>query len=192
MVIAGKRALSRFTGTREAAASTSSSAICSIWLGSSMTSSIGSVDEKILTDRISFVILSFRQTGTLMTLTPFEPGNTRKIVAVHLNYPSRAAQRGRTPAYPTYFLKPTSSMSATGGSIERPAGTELLAFEGEIALIIGTTTRRVSPEEGRAAVSGITASNDFGVYDLRLVDKGSNVKSKAGDGFTPIGPDVIP
>ncbi|AMB59369.1 fumarylacetoacetate hydrolase family protein [Microterricola viridarii] len=115
-----------------------------------------------------------------------------KIIAVHLNYPSRAAQRGRTPAQPSYFLKPSSSVSATGGTLERPAGTELLAFEGEIALVIGRTTRRVSPAEGWAAVSGVTAANDFGVYDLRTADKGSNLRSKGGDGFTPLGPRVIP
>ncbi|KRC50429.1 hypothetical protein ASE16_05195 [Leifsonia sp. Root227] len=115
-----------------------------------------------------------------------------KIIAVHLNYRSRAAQRGRTPATPSYFLKPASSIAASGSELERPAGTELLAFEGEIALIIGRPTRRVSPEDGWAAVSGITAANDFGVYDLRAADKGSNVRSKGGDGFTPLGPGIIP
>ena len=114
-----------------------------------------------------------------------------KIIAVHLNYPSRAAQRGRTPAHPSYFLKPGTSVAATGGTIERPAGTELLAFEGEIALIIGTLARRVTPEQGWAAVSGVTAANDFGVYDLRLADRGSNLRSKGGDGFTPLGPSVL-
>ncbi|KQR51853.1 hypothetical protein ASF88_09590 [Leifsonia sp. Leaf336] len=114
-----------------------------------------------------------------------------KIIAVHLNYRSRAAQRGRTPAQPSYFFKPTSSVAATGGELERPAGTELLAFEGEIALIIGRPTRRVTPEEGWAAVSGVTAANDFGLYDLRAADKGSNVRSKGGDGFTPLGPEAI-
>ena len=118
----------------------------------------------------------------------FRPG---KIIAMHLNYPSRIAQRGRGPAHPSYFLKPATSVAATGGTIERPAGTELLAFEGEIALIIGRPTRRVSPEEGWDAVSGITAANDFGVYDLRYVDKGSNFRSKGGDGFTPLGPSII-
>lgn len=116
---------------------------------------------------------------------------TGKIIAVHLNYPSRAAQRGRTPAQPGYFLKPTTSLSASGTPIERPAGCELLAFEGEIALIIGKNARRVSPEEGWSYVSGVTAANDFGVYDLKYADKGSNLRSKGGDGFTPIGPAVL-
>jgi 2-keto-4-pentenoate hydratase/2-oxohepta-3-ene-1,7-dioic acid hydratase in catechol pathway/regulator of RNase E activity RraA len=115
-----------------------------------------------------------------------------KVIALHLNYPSRIAQRGRTPDQPSYFLKPSTSVAASGDAIERPAGTELLAFEGEIALIIGRSTRRVTPDEGWAAVAGVTAANDFGVYDLRWADKGSNLRSKGGDGFTPLGPDVIP
>lgn len=120
------------------------------------------------------------------------PSRVGKIIAVHLNYRSRAAQRGRTPAQPSYFFKPASSVAATGDELERPAGTELLAYEGEIALIIGRSARRVSPEQGWAAVSGVTAANDFGIYDLRAADKGSNVRSKGGDGFTPLGPAVIP
>ncbi len=123
--------------------------------------------------------------------TPYA-GRPGKVIALHLNYPSRIAQRGRVPEQPSYFLKPGTSVSVSGTPIERPAGTELLAFEGEVALVIGRTTRRVSPEEGWAAVSGITAANDFGVYDLRYADKGSNLKSKGGDGFTPVGPAVIP
>lgn len=115
-----------------------------------------------------------------------------KIIAVHLNYPSRAAQRGRTPAAPSYFFKPASSVAATGRTIERPAGTELLAFEGEVALIIGTPARRVTVDEAWAHVAAVTAANDFGLYDLRAADKGSNVRSKGGDGFTPLGPAAIP
>lgn len=114
-----------------------------------------------------------------------------KVIAVHLNYPSRAAQRGRTPEQPGYFLKPSTSLSASGTPIERPVGCELLAFEGEIALVIGKAARRVAPEDGWGCVSSITAANDFGVYDLKYADKGSNLRSKGGDGFTPIGPAVL-
>jgi 5-oxopent-3-ene-1,2,5-tricarboxylate decarboxylase/2-hydroxyhepta-2,4-diene-1,7-dioate isomerase len=115
-----------------------------------------------------------------------------KVIALHLNYPSRIAQRGSSPEQPSYFLKPSTSVAVSGSPLERPAGTELLAFEGEIALIIGRTARRVSPDEGWDAVAAVTAANDFGVYDLRWADKGSNLRSKGGDGFTPLGPGVIP
>jgi 5-oxopent-3-ene-1,2,5-tricarboxylate decarboxylase/2-hydroxyhepta-2,4-diene-1,7-dioate isomerase len=116
----------------------------------------------------------------------------RKVIAVHINYPSRAAQRGRTPAQPSYFLKPSSSLSLTGTAVERPAGCELLGFEGEIAIIIGKAARRVGVEDAWGHVAAVTASNDLGVYDLRYADKGSNLRSKGGDGFTPVGPALIP
>jgi len=115
-----------------------------------------------------------------------------KVIAVHLAYQSRADQRGRTPAKPSYFLKASSSLSRSGSDIERPAGCELLAYEGEIALVIGTAARRVSPAEAWSYVGQVTASNDLGVYDLKYADKGSNVRSKSGDGFTPFGPGLIP
>ncbi len=115
----------------------------------------------------------------------------RKVIAVHINYPSRAAQRGRTPAQPSYFLKPSSSLALGGSAVERPAGCELLGYEGEIALVIGKAARRVGIEDAWSHVAAVTASNDLGVYDLRWADKGSNLRSKGGDGFTPVGPALI-
>jgi 2-keto-4-pentenoate hydratase/2-oxohepta-3-ene-1,7-dioic acid hydratase in catechol pathway len=119
------------------------------------------------------------------------PGRPGKIVAVHLSYASRADQRGRRPAAPSYFFKPSSSVAASGSIIERPEGTELLAFEGEIALVIGRPARRVALAEAWEHVAWVTAANDFGLYDLRANDKGSNVRSKGGDGFTPVGASLI-
>jgi 5-oxopent-3-ene-1,2,5-tricarboxylate decarboxylase/2-hydroxyhepta-2,4-diene-1,7-dioate isomerase len=119
---------------------------------------------------------------------PQRPG---KVIAVHLNFASRADQRGRRPAQPSYFFKPSSSVAASGGTVERPAGTELLAFEGEIALVIGTAARRVPLERAWDHVAWVTAANDLGLYDLRANDRGSNVRSKGGDGFTPIGPALL-
>lgn len=119
----------------------------------------------------------------------------RKVIAVHINYPSRAAQRGRTPEQPSYFLKPSSSLAfgsaETPSTVERPAGCELLGYEGEIALVIGKPARRVGIDDAWSHVEWVTASNDLGVYDLRYADKGSNLRSKGGDGFTPIGPGLI-
>src|SRR6218665_1331992 len=90
---------------------------------------------------------------------PARPG---KIVAVHLSYASRADQRGRRPANPSYFLKPSSSVAGSGRVVERPVGTELLAFEGEIALVLGTTARHVTTAEAWSHVAWVTAANDLG------------------------------
>ncbi|WP_280510793.1 fumarylacetoacetate hydrolase family protein [Nocardia farcinica] len=119
---------------------------------------------------------------------PSMPG---KIIAVHLSYASRATQRGRTPAAPSYFFKPASSLAESGATIERPAGTELLAFEGEVALVIGTPARHVALADAWSHVAWVTAANDWGLYDLRAADKGSNVRNKGRDGYTPLGPRLI-
>ena len=110
-----------------------------------------------------------------------------KIDAVHVSYRSRAAERGVMPPWPSYFLKPPSSLAGSGDPVARPPWCELLAFEGEVALVIGRRARRVSRADAWYCVSALTAANDFGVYALRYGDGGSNVRSMGIDGFTPIG-----
>ena len=113
-----------------------------------------------------------------------------KVIAVHLSYASRAAQRGRTPAQASYFLKASSSIAGPG-TVTRPEGTELLVFEGEIALVIGTAARDVTEEQAWSHVGWVTAGNDMGLLDMRAADKGSNIRSKSGDGMTPLGPVLL-
>lgn len=126
-----------------------------------------------------------------MAVPQFLPEKPGKIIAVHVAFESRAAQRGRWPKTPSYFLKATSTLAESDGVVERPAGTELLAFEGEIALIIGKPARNVTLDEAWGHVAYVTASNDLGLYDYRAQDKGSNTRSKSRDGYTPIGPMLI-
>jgi 5-oxopent-3-ene-1,2,5-tricarboxylate decarboxylase/2-hydroxyhepta-2,4-diene-1,7-dioate isomerase len=114
-----------------------------------------------------------------------------KMIGVHIGYRSRAIERGKDPKVPSYFLKLPSTLAASGDPVVRPQGCELLAFEGEIALVIGKRARGVHPDDGWNHVGWVTAANDFGVYDLRAPDRGSGVRSKGSDGFTPLGPDLI-
>lgn len=114
-----------------------------------------------------------------------------KIIAVHLNFRSRAKERGRIPEHPSYFLKPASSLAGSGDVVNRPRGCELMGFEGEIALVIGRPARQVAPEHAWQHVKYVTAANDAGVYDLRYADRGSNLRSKGADGFTPLGPRLL-
>jgi 2-keto-4-pentenoate hydratase/2-oxohepta-3-ene-1,7-dioic acid hydratase in catechol pathway/regulator of RNase E activity RraA len=114
-----------------------------------------------------------------------------KIIAVHVSYRSRAMERGSLPPWPSYFLKPPNTLAAGGDPVLRPPGCELLAFEGEVALIIGRRATRVTAAEAWEHVAWVTAANDFGVYDLRYADKGSNLRSKGIDGYTPLGPGLL-
>jgi 2-keto-4-pentenoate hydratase/2-oxohepta-3-ene-1,7-dioic acid hydratase in catechol pathway/regulator of RNase E activity RraA len=114
-----------------------------------------------------------------------------KIIAVHVSYRSRAMERGSLPPWPSYFLKPPSTLAADGDPVRRPPWCELLAFEGEVALVIGTRAARVPAADAWSHVRWVTAANDFGVYDLRYADRGSNLRSKGIDGFTPLGPALL-
>src|SRR5699024_2020703 len=62
---------------------------------------------------------------------------------------------------------------------------------GEIALVIGRAAKNVSVENAWSHVASVTASNDFGIYDYRAADKGSNLRNKGRDGYTPVGPRLI-
>lgn len=124
------------------------------------------------------------------TVTAFFGARPGKIIAVHLNYPSRCAQRGRTPKYASYFLKPTTSLSGPG-EVVVPEGFELLQTEGEVAVVIGRTAKSVSEEDAWKHISHITAANDLGLQDLRYADKGSNLRSKGADGCTAVGPHLL-
>ena len=113
-----------------------------------------------------------------------------KIIAVHVNYRSRAQQRGQSPKVPSYFMKPVSSLGRTGDPVVKPRGTQLLGIEGEIAAIIGRRARHVTPEEGLSHVGWFAPANDVGLFDMRWADRGSNLFSKGQDGYTPIGPAI--
>lgn len=89
-----------------------------------------------------------------------------KIIAVHLNYRSRLAERGRAVAAPSYFLKAPSTLSVAGRDLVRPAGCELLQMEAEVALVIGERTRFVTETDAWSRVAFVTAANDAGVTDL--------------------------
>ena len=114
-----------------------------------------------------------------------------KIIAVHVSYRSRAMQRGSVPEWPSYFLKPPSSLGASDAPVARPPGCALLAFEGEVALVIGGRASRVERGAAWSHVAWVTAANDFAVYDLRYADRGGNVRSKGIDGLTPLGPRLL-
>jgi len=115
-----------------------------------------------------------------------------KIIAVHLNYPSRVEEyAARTPEAPSYFLKPPSSLAVHGAPVVRPRGCRYLNYEGEVALIVGRPMKRVAQESALGHVGAYSVANDFGAHDFRHADRGSMLRVKGQDGFCPIGPDMV-
>lgn len=122
-------------------------------------------------------------------LAPSEP---TKILAVHLNYPSRSDEfMTKLPAAPTYFHKPITALNSHNGAVVRPAGCQWLNYEGEIVIVIGRTCRNVSPAEAGDFIAGYSVGNDFGLHDFRDTDAGSMLRVKGSDTLAPVGPGLV-
>ena len=136
-------------------------------------------------DRVSGVRL--QRNGEPFDLEP------SKIVATHLSYRSRCDEyrMAAPPRWPSYFLKPPSSVSGHEAEVARPRGCRFLNYEGEIAVVIGRRCSGVSRAEALDHVAGYTVANDFGVHDFRHIDRGSMLRVKGQDGFCPLGPALV-
>ena len=80
------------------------------------------------------------------TATYLAPCDPTKILCIHLNYESRRIEFGAPELVtPTYFQKPTTALNAHRGTVCRPANTQYLNYEGEVAAVVGRPMRNVAP-----------------------------------------------
>ena len=104
------------------------------------------------------------------------------------NYAEHAKELGNeVPREPLFFLKPVSAVIGPGEAIRLPAQSQEVHHEAELGLVIGTRATRVSEEDARAHIFGITCVNDVTARDLQRLDK-HFTRSKGFDTFCPIGP----
>jgi 2-keto-4-pentenoate hydratase/2-oxohepta-3-ene-1,7-dioic acid hydratase in catechol pathway len=116
------------------------------------------------------------------------PSMPTKIVCVGINYKTHAAEMGhKLPEDPVIFLKPPTSMNATGGEIHLPPGVGRVDYEGELAVVIGRRAHRVPVGDAFSHVLGYTCANDVTARDLQTKD-GQWTRAKGFDGFCPLGP----
>jgi 5-carboxymethyl-2-hydroxymuconate isomerase len=121
----------------------------------------------------------------LELLAPLAPG---KLIGVGLNYRDHAAETGASlPSRPLLFAKLPSSVTGPAGEVVRPAYTEELDYEGELAVVIGRRARDVPRERALAHVFGYAVMNDVTARD-RQREEPQWVRAKGGDTFAPFGP----
>lgn len=115
-----------------------------------------------------------------------------KIACVGRNYPEHAREFGNEPPKePLIFLKPPSSLIASGDNIVYPALSERVDYEGELGVIIGKRARRVTREQAAACILGYTCVNDVTARDLQRKD-GQWTRGKGFDTFCAAGPCMVP
>ena len=122
-------------------------------------------------------------------LPPLQPG---KILAIGRNYAEHARELdNEVPTEPLVFAVMPSAVIGDGDVIEWEAAlTKQVDWEGELAVIIGKTARRVREDEALEYVFGYTVANDVSARDLQTRDK-QWVRAKGLDTFCPLGPVVV-
>jgi 2-keto-4-pentenoate hydratase/2-oxohepta-3-ene-1,7-dioic acid hydratase in catechol pathway len=130
-------------------------------------------------------------TGEILKLSEVEllsPVVPTKIVGIGKNYRAHAAEMGGAPpAQPLMFLKPPSSIIATGKTVVLPAISERVDYEAELGVVIGTRAHKVSLKDAMDCVFGYTIVCDVTARDLQQND-GQWTRAKGFDTFCPIGP----
>jgi 2-keto-4-pentenoate hydratase/2-oxohepta-3-ene-1,7-dioic acid hydratase in catechol pathway len=118
-------------------------------------------------------------------LWPCEPS---KILAVGLNYKSHLQGRP-APVRPELFWKPTSCLLEPGGKIVIPEGATNVHYEGELVVVIGRKTKKVSPQEAVECIFGYTCGIDVSEREWQKNDL-QWWRAKGADTFGPLGPAI--
>lgn len=119
------------------------------------------------------------------------PVRPTKIIGIGRNYRDHAKELGNdVPSTPLYFLKPPSSLLPNGGTVFLPPESERVDFEGELAVVIGKPTRRVTKAGALAHVAGYLVACDVTARDLQNSD-GQWSRAKGFDTFCPISSQVV-
>jgi 2-keto-4-pentenoate hydratase/2-oxohepta-3-ene-1,7-dioic acid hydratase in catechol pathway len=115
----------------------------------------------------------------------------QKILCVGLNYRAHAAEASLDePPVPLVFAKFPNVLIGSGAAIELPEASERVDYEGEIAVVIGRPTYRVSEDEALGAVAGWMPFNDVSARDLQTQTSQWTV-GKSPDTFGPCGPHLV-
>ena len=115
-----------------------------------------------------------------------------KVACIGKNYAAHIEELGggELPPEPIVFFKPNTSVIGPGDEIIRPPETELLHYEGELAVVFGKKCRRVPAEKASEVIFGYTVADDVTCRDLQNRD-GQWTRSKSFDTFCPLGPWIV-
>ncbi|ABL68359.1 fumarylacetoacetate hydrolase family protein [Paracoccus denitrificans] len=127
--------------------------------------------------------------GTRFGACTARPG---KIICVGLNYASTMIELGvPRPEAPSITIKPSSALAGPDDDIALPRGSTATDWEVELAAVIGTYARHVSPRRALDNVAGYCLANDLSERDHQRHHGGESVKGRGHDGFARLGPWLV-
>src|SRR5262249_18661984 len=121
------------------------------------------------------------------------PCSPSKIVCIGRNYREHAKELSNPiPPEPLLFLKPPSSLIASGDAILHPPQSERVDYEGELGIVMGRRCSQVTdPAAALEYAFGYTCVNDVTARDLQKRDV-QFTRGKGFDTFCAAGPVVVP
>jgi len=115
----------------------------------------------------------------------------RKYLAIGLNYADHIAESGmEAPEFPVFFNKQVTCVVGPGDDVHMPRVSNLLDYEGELAIVIGERCRHVPKERAREVIAGYTIANDVSVRDWQLRTP-TMTMGKSFDTHGPLGPWIV-
>lgn len=124
---------------------------------------------------------------SIQLLSPVLPS---KVVGVANNYVEHAEESGAdVPEEPVIFLKPATSVVGPNIHVLKPAISDEIHHEAELAVVVGKVARTVRAEDASQYIFGYTAANDVTARDLQRQD-GQWARAKGFDTFCPLGPAI--
>lgn len=99
-----------------------------------------------------------------ITYLPVIP-NPNKILCVGMNYAEKRAEFNETSSAPTLFVRFPDSQTGHKTNIIKPAITNELDYEGELAIIIGKFGFRIKQEDALSHVAGYSCYMDGSIRD---------------------------
>jgi acylpyruvate hydrolase len=114
-----------------------------------------------------------------------------KIVCVGLNYRNHILEMGRElPEFPTLFAKFPEAIIGPFDDIDLSTVSDQVDWEGELALIIGTTARKVGVDTAASHIAGYAVLNDVTMRDYQYRTT-QWLQGKTFEGTTPLGPFLV-
>ena len=128
----------------------------------------------------------------LAGLRLLHPTVPRSLIAIGLNYRDHAEESDlEIPPVPVVFAKFPSALIGPEEPIVVPREETRPDYEGEVAVVLGRTVYRASPDAARAAVGGITCLHDVSGRRAQLeTPLRQFTLGKSFDTFAPMGPCV--
>ncbi|ASY66830.1 putative fumarylacetoacetate (FAA) hydrolase (plasmid) [Sinorhizobium sojae CCBAU 05684] len=120
----------------------------------------------------------------------------RKVLCVATNYREPGDDGAARPEYPLVFSRFGISQTGHEEPLPKPEVSEKFDYEGELAVIIGKTGRRIAEAEAMTYVAGYSCFNDGSVRDWQKHSSqftpGKNFARTAGFGPWMVTSDELP